>query len=201
MRLGRPVARPFTETVSEILANPYLRLMTRHGLSCARSRRSGSACSSTSWPTRDIGGDADALTRFFGTFNFLLGSVSFVVQLFVTSRALRTFGLAVTILTLPLALGFGTALIVHASSVLARARRQCLRPEPALLGRQADLRAALSADSAGPAPARQERDRHRRQPRGRRARRGALRRGDERLLHAARRRARPPRHRRRQRAC
>ena len=58
------------------------------------------------------GGDADALTRFFGTFNFLLGSASFVVQLFATSRALRRFGLAVTILTLPLALGLGTSLIV-----------------------------------------------------------------------------------------
>ena len=110
MRLGRSIGRPFNETVREIAGNPYLRLMTVMVFLVAIS---------TQWIGLQLnfvadaryGGDADALTRFFGTFNFLLGSVSFVVQLFVTSRALRTFGLAVTILTLPLALGFGTALI------------------------------------------------------------------------------------------
>ena len=58
-----------------------------------------------------FGGDADALTEFFGTFNFTLGAISFLLQLFVTGPALRRFGIAVTVLILPLSLGFGTAFI------------------------------------------------------------------------------------------
>src|SRR5918994_33528 len=59
-----------------------------------------------------FGNDADALLRFFGTFNFVLGSVSFVVQLLLTRRLLRQFGVAVTILVLPLGLIFGSTLVV-----------------------------------------------------------------------------------------
>ena len=33
------------------------------------------------WPTEYFGGDADRLTRFFGTFNFVMGVVAFVVQI------------------------------------------------------------------------------------------------------------------------
>ena len=111
MRLGSAVSRPFSETLKEIAANPYLRLMSAMVFLVSIA---------TQWIGLQLnfvadaryGGDADALTRFFGTFNFLLGSVSFVVQLFATSRALRTFGLAVTIMTLPISLGLGTLMIV-----------------------------------------------------------------------------------------
>jgi AAA family ATP:ADP antiporter len=111
MRLGRPISPPFRLTIREILDNRYLRLMAALVFLVAVV---------TQWAGMQLnvvadvrfGGDADALTRFFGTFNFLLGAASFVVQLFVTSRALRTFGLAVTILALPLSLGFGTVLIL-----------------------------------------------------------------------------------------
>src|SRR5262249_56126226 len=58
-----------------------------------------------------FGDNTDAITSFNGTFNFVLGSVSFLLQLFVASQALRRFGLAVTILALPLSLGLGSALI------------------------------------------------------------------------------------------
>jgi AAA family ATP:ADP antiporter len=57
-------------------------------------------------------GDADRLTVFFGRFNFWLGVVAFVLQLFLTGPALRNFGITFTILLLPLALGFGSALII-----------------------------------------------------------------------------------------
>ena len=63
-------------------------------------------------------GDADALTRFFGTFNLTLGAVSFLLQLLVTGPALRRFGIAVTVLVLPLSLGFGTALILLVPGLL-----------------------------------------------------------------------------------
>ena len=56
-------------------------------------------------------GDAGALTRFFGTFNFALGIVSFIVQLTLTATALQRFGVAFTILLLPVAL-FGGSLSI-----------------------------------------------------------------------------------------
>ena len=64
--------------------------------------------------SRHFNSEATALTRFNGSFTLALGIVSFLVQLFATSQALRRFGLAVTILALPLSLGLGTALIVLA---------------------------------------------------------------------------------------
>jgi hypothetical protein len=44
-------------------------------------------------------------------FNFTLGAASFALQLLVTGPALRRFGIAVTVLILPLSLGLGTSLI------------------------------------------------------------------------------------------
>ena len=35
---------------------------------------------------RSFGGDADAVTAFFGTFNFALGAISFLLQLFCSAR-------------------------------------------------------------------------------------------------------------------
>ena len=110
-RLGRPIAPPMAQTLKDIWASPYLRLMAALVFLVAVV---------TQWTGMQLNieanarfkGDADALTEFFGTFNFVLGSCSFLVQLLATGRALRAFGLAVTILTLPLALGFGTALIL-----------------------------------------------------------------------------------------
>jgi AAA family ATP:ADP antiporter len=106
LRPGRPAAPRFRETMKSIAAQPYLRLMAALVFLSAVV---------TQWVGMQLNiaadlryaGNADALTRFFGTFNFVLGSCSFVVQLFATSRALRRFGLGVTILTLPLSLGLG----------------------------------------------------------------------------------------------
>jgi AAA family ATP:ADP antiporter len=61
--------------------------------------------------------DADALTRFFGSFNVALGTVSFLLQLLVTGPALRRFGIAVTVLVLPITLGFGTTLVLLAPAL------------------------------------------------------------------------------------
>jgi ATP:ADP antiporter, AAA family len=57
-------------------------------------------------------GDANRLTEFFGRFNFALGIVAFAVQLLLTGPTLRRFGVGFTIVLLPVALGFGSALIV-----------------------------------------------------------------------------------------
>jgi AAA family ATP:ADP antiporter len=57
-----------------------------------------------------FGGDADRLTRAFGTFNFVMGVLAFTVQIVLTGPLLRNFGIAVTILLLPVSLGFGSVL-------------------------------------------------------------------------------------------
>jgi AAA family ATP:ADP antiporter len=65
------------------------------------------------------GADQDRLTRFFGSFNFWLGAVAFLIQLFLTGPALRRFGVAFTILILPLSLGFGSLLTLAFPALFA----------------------------------------------------------------------------------
>lgn len=116
VRRGRAARHPFLATIRQIRDSRYLRLMatlvfftaiatqwTQFQLSVVADRRYAS--------------NADALTVFFGTFNFALGAVSFALQLMVLGPALRRFGLAVTLLILPLALGTGSLLIVLAPAV------------------------------------------------------------------------------------
>ena len=56
--------------------------------------------------------DAVRLTAFLGEWNVYFGVVAFLVQVLLTGPALRRFGVAVTILLLPAALGAGSALIL-----------------------------------------------------------------------------------------
>ena len=110
-RRGRPITRPFSKTWREIAASPYLRLIATLVFLVAVA---------TQWTAFQLslvadlrfGGDANALTEFFGTFNVALGAFSFIVQIFVTGRLLQTFGVGATILALPLALGLGNSLIL-----------------------------------------------------------------------------------------
>jgi AAA family ATP:ADP antiporter len=113
IRLGaRTGARP-VQTVRTIIGSPYLRLIAAVVfLTAIVTQWTGLQLSLVT--SRYFNSDATALTRFNGTFTLALGTVSFLVQLFATSQALRRFGLAVTILALPLTLGFGSALIVLA---------------------------------------------------------------------------------------
>ena len=108
---GTARARPFSETLAEIGRTPYLRLIALTVFLVAIS---------TQWSTFQLnvvadqrfGGNAQALTKFFGTFNFALGIVSFIVQLTLTGTALRRFGVAFTIMLLPMALGVGAVSIL-----------------------------------------------------------------------------------------
>ncbi len=56
--------------------------------------------------------DADRLTAFLGEWNVYFGIVAFLVQVLLTGPALRRFGVALTILLLPAALGAGSLLIL-----------------------------------------------------------------------------------------
>jgi ATP:ADP antiporter, AAA family len=108
---SRPPKHPFQESLSQIRASRYLQLMAATVFLIAIV---------TQWTGFQLSfvandrfkGNADALTRFFGTFNLIAGSVAFLLQLLVTGPALRRFGLIVTILVLPLSLGFGTLAIL-----------------------------------------------------------------------------------------
>jgi ATP:ADP antiporter, AAA family len=111
LRLGSTASRPLSETVQEIIASPYLRHMAALVfLVAVVTQWAGLQLNLVA--VRRFGGDADSLTRFFGLFNTVLGSFSLLVQLLITSPALRRFGVAFTILVLPLSLGFGTGLVV-----------------------------------------------------------------------------------------
>ena len=110
-RRGKPHAHLFRETLLEIARTPYLRLIaTMVFLVAIVTQWTSFQLSLVA--TERFGTSAEALTRFNGTFNFTLGIVSFIVQLTLTASALRRFGVAFTILLLPLALGAGSAAIL-----------------------------------------------------------------------------------------
>jgi AAA family ATP:ADP antiporter len=117
--------------MARVIANsPYLRLIAAVVfLTAIVTQWTGLQLSLVT--SRHFNSEATALTRFNGTFTLALGTVSFLVQLFATSQALRRFGLAVTILALPVSLGLGTLLIALApafwSVILTNAFDQGLR--------------------------------------------------------------------------
>ena len=110
-RKPRTPPPPFSSTWWQIARSPYLRLIATLVFLMAIATQ-WSAFQLSLVAARRFGGNADALTAFFGIFNVTLGVFSFLVQIFVTGRLLRTFGLGVTILVLPVSLGFGSLLIL-----------------------------------------------------------------------------------------
>lgn len=110
-RKGRPPAHRFADAVAQIARLPYLRLLAALVFLVAVSTQ-WTAFQLSLVANARFGGDADALTEFFGTFNFTMGAVAFAVQLLLAGPVLRRFGVAVTILILPLTLGAGSALIL-----------------------------------------------------------------------------------------
>ena len=148
-----PSREPVRDAMRQIAGSPYLRLMAALVFLVAIATQ-WTAFQLSLVADERFAGDADALTRFFGTFNLTLGAASFLLQLLVTGPALRRFGIAVTVLVLPLSLGFGTAFIWLRAGYLVRALHQRLRSGVPLLGRQGELRAPLPADSAGAARSR-----------------------------------------------
>lgn len=113
LRRGRPAPRPFAETWREIRSTPYLRLLAGLVFLVAIA---------TQWTSLQLGvvaklhfqTNSTDITEFYGIFSFATGVVSFLVQLLVTGRVLRTWGVSAAILVLPLALGLGDLLIVLA---------------------------------------------------------------------------------------
>jgi AAA family ATP:ADP antiporter len=108
-RRGPPISRPFAETWREIIGTPYLRLLAGLVFGVAIA---------TQWSSLQLGvvskhhfGGSQEITEFYGTFSFVTGVLSFLVQLFITGRVLRNWGMSAGILALPLALATGNFLI------------------------------------------------------------------------------------------
>src|SRR5688500_12526325 len=127
-RRPRPV-HPVAQSLKAISRTPYLRLLAAVVMLVAIV---------TQWTTFQLSvvaanrfDDADALTRFFGEFNFLMGAAGFVLQLLLSARAIQAFGVGGVVLILPLTLAFGSALTVLApvflAVVLTNAMDQSLR--------------------------------------------------------------------------
>jgi len=110
-RRGGAVKHPFGDSLREIAGSSYLRHIAALVFFAAIT---------TQWTNfqfslvadRKFEGDADALTAFFGTVNFALGAVAFLLQLLLVGPAIRRFGLSRTLLVLPIALAAGSGLIV-----------------------------------------------------------------------------------------
>jgi ATP/ADP translocase/HEAT repeat protein len=75
--------------------------------------------------------ETDRLTAFFGMFNFIAGIVSLAVQLLLTSRLLRKFGIGFGLFVVPCVLALGTLGVVItgglAAAVLLKGGDQVLR--------------------------------------------------------------------------
>ena len=107
---GSRVSRPFSATWGQILASRYLRLLAGIVFVVAIA---------TQWTSLQLGivakghfaGNSSDITQFYGTFSFVTGVASFLVQLLVTGRVLRTWGVSAAILALPLAMATGNVLI------------------------------------------------------------------------------------------
>lgn len=111
VRRGPAIRHPFLDSLRQIGSSRYLLLMATLVFLVAITTQ-WTAFQLSLVANRRFGGDADRLTAFFGTFNFALGSISFLLQLLVAGPALQRFGVAAMLLLLPISLGTGSALIL-----------------------------------------------------------------------------------------
>ena len=180
-----PPKHPFSDSIGLIVRSPYLRLLAALVFLVAISTQ-WTAFQLSVVANARFGANADALTAFFGTFYFVMGVATFTLQLLLSGPVLRRFGVAVTIVILPLTLGMGSALILLLPGFW-----------PVLLTNACDQGFRFSLDKSTyellylPLPPYQRgpdqgRRRHRRQPRRRCRRRGDPWRRNPRVLHAPR---------------
>ncbi len=110
---GRPISRPFSATWGQIGSSPYLRLLAGIVFAVAIA---------TQWTSLQLGvvaqehfeASSTEITEFYGLFSFITGACSFLVQLLITGRVLRHWGVSAAILALPLAMATGNFLILLA---------------------------------------------------------------------------------------
>ena len=109
----RVARHPFADSMRQIARSPYLRLIAALVFIVAIATQ-WTAFQLSLVADQQFAGNTDAITRFFGTFSLVIGILTFLLQVLLTGPALQRFGLAVTIMALPLLLGIGSALILIA---------------------------------------------------------------------------------------
>jgi AAA family ATP:ADP antiporter len=121
----RPVAAlrqrthvPFAQTLARIAGTPYLRDIAILVVLVAIATQWTQFQFGAAVQAR-FGDDADRLTRFFGQFTVVMGVTALIVQLLLTGTLLKKFGIALTILLLPVSLAVGSLFIVAAPGLLA----------------------------------------------------------------------------------
>ena len=115
---AQPESKSLAESLRLIFSSPYLlsiaSLITLSSLATCFAGWQFKAIAKTIYP------DKNALTAFFGQFNFWAALACLTIQLLLTSRFLRRFGLGPGLLIVPLAL-FGTEFAVLGLGTLAAA--------------------------------------------------------------------------------
>jgi AAA family ATP:ADP antiporter len=98
---SKPSAKGLRESLGTVFSSPYLMsialLITLASLATCFAGWQFKAIAKAAYP------DKNALTAFFGRFNFWAGIACLVLQLVLTSRFLRRFGLGPALLIVPLA--------------------------------------------------------------------------------------------------
>ena len=102
---------PYKKVVAAITGSRYLRLLAILVLLVSIATQ-WTAFQLSVVADEQFGSDSDAMTQFFGTFNFIVGGVGLLLQLLLTSTLLRRVGVGAVILLLPLALAMGSALTI-----------------------------------------------------------------------------------------
>jgi AAA family ATP:ADP antiporter len=114
-RVAEPAGKGLRESLGVVFSSPYLIAIA------SLITLSSVATTFAGWQFKAIAkaayAEKDALTAFFGEFNFWAGIACLVVQLLLTSRFLRRFGLGPALLVVPLAL-FGSEIAVFAFGTL-----------------------------------------------------------------------------------
>jgi AAA family ATP:ADP antiporter len=117
-RLAEPAGKGLRESLGVIFSSPYLIAIA------SLITLSSVATTFAGWQFKAIAkaayADKDALTAFFGEFNFWAGIACLALQLLLTTRFLRRFGLGPALLVVPLAL-FGGEIAVFAFGTLTTA--------------------------------------------------------------------------------
>jgi AAA family ATP:ADP antiporter len=122
-------SRDFSESLKLVISSPYLRAIA--AVICVSSF----VTTLTGWQFKAIAKqflvNKDALAIFFGNFNLYAALVSLLLQLLVTTRILRRFGIGVLLFVLPFTVLLGSATLLAfgtlAAAVLLKGNDQVFR--------------------------------------------------------------------------
>ena len=114
---AQPGSKSLRQSLSVVFSSPYLvsiaALITMSSIATCFAGWQFKAIASAAYP------DKNALTAFFGRFNFWAGLACLALQLVLTSRFLRRFGLGPALLVVPLAVVFSEFAVLAVGTLAA----------------------------------------------------------------------------------